>query len=95
MHETVENRVGERRVADDVVPLVYGKLAGHDRRADAVAVLEQVVAVLRGEGGQPAATGCSFTTAAAMLTTLTKALSEGRFDDKLKVFTIPRLLIID
>ena len=36
-----------------------------------------------------------FTTAAAMLTTLTKALSEGRFDDKLKVFTIPRLLIID
>ncbi len=36
-----------------------------------------------------------FTTAAAMLTTLTKALSEGRFDDKLKVYTIPRLLIID
>ena len=36
-----------------------------------------------------------FTTAAAMLTTLTKALGEGRFDDKLKVFTIPRLLIID
>ena len=36
-----------------------------------------------------------FTTAAAMLSTLTKALSEGRFDDKLKVFTIPRLLIID
>ena len=36
-----------------------------------------------------------FTTAAAMLTTLTKALSEGRLDDKLKVYTIPRLLIID
>ena len=36
-----------------------------------------------------------FTPAAAMLTTLTKALGEGRFDDKLKVFTIPRLLIID
>ena len=36
-----------------------------------------------------------FTTAAAMLTTLTKALSDGRVDDKLKVFTIPRLLIID
>ena len=36
-----------------------------------------------------------FTTAAAMLTTLTKALSEGRFDDKLKIYTIPRLLIID
>ena len=36
-----------------------------------------------------------FTTVAAMLTTLTKALNEGRFDDKLKVFTIQRLLIID
>ena len=36
-----------------------------------------------------------FTTASAMLTTLTKALSEGRLDDKLKVYTIPRLLIID
>ena len=34
-----------------------------------------------------------FRTAATMLTTLTKALSEGRFDDKLKVFTIRRLLI--
>ena len=56
MHETVENRVGERRVADDLMPLVDGKLAGHDRRADAVAVLEdleQVVAVFGGEGGQP------------------------------------------
>ena len=36
-----------------------------------------------------------FTTAAAMLTTLTKALSEGRLEDKLKVYTVPRLLIID
>lgn len=36
-----------------------------------------------------------FTTAAGMLTTLTKALREGRFEDKLKVYTIPRLLIID
>ena len=30
-----------------------------------------------------------------MLTTLTKALSEGQSDDKLKVYTIPRLLIIN
>ena len=36
-----------------------------------------------------------FTTAAAMLTTLSRALSEGRLEDKLKVFTVPRLLIID
>lgn len=36
-----------------------------------------------------------FTTAAALIATLTKALNEGRLDDKLKVYTVPRLLIID
>jgi DNA replication protein DnaC len=36
-----------------------------------------------------------FTTAAAMIATLTKALTEGRLEDKLKLFTVPRLLIID
>lgn len=36
-----------------------------------------------------------FTTAAAMLTALTRALSEGRLEEKLKVYTVPRLLIID
>jgi DNA replication protein DnaC len=36
-----------------------------------------------------------FTTAAAMIATLTRALGEGRLEDKLKVFTVPRLLIVD
>lgn len=36
-----------------------------------------------------------FSTASAMLTTLGKALAEGRLEDKLKVYTVPRLLIID
>lgn len=36
-----------------------------------------------------------FTTAATMLTTLTKALSENRLEDKLKLYTVPRLLLID
>ena len=36
-----------------------------------------------------------FTTAATMITALTKALTEGRLEDKLKVYTVPRLLIID
>lgn len=36
-----------------------------------------------------------FTTAATLIQTLTRALAEGRFDDKLKVYTMPRLLIID
>jgi DNA replication protein DnaC len=36
-----------------------------------------------------------FTTAANMIATLTRALSEGRLDDKLKMFTVPRLLLID
>jgi len=36
-----------------------------------------------------------FTTAANLMTTLTKAHGEGRLDEKLKFFTTPRLLIID
>ena len=36
-----------------------------------------------------------FTTAAAMIATLTKALAEGRLEEKLKLYTVPRLLIID
>ncbi len=36
-----------------------------------------------------------FTTAANMITTLTKALSEGKLEDKLKMYTVPRLLIVD
>lgn len=36
-----------------------------------------------------------FTTAAAMIATLTRALAEGRLEDKLKGYTVPRLLIID
>ncbi len=36
-----------------------------------------------------------FTSAANLIATLTKAHAEGRLDEKLKVFTAPRLLIID
>jgi DNA replication protein DnaC len=36
-----------------------------------------------------------FTTAAALIATLTRALTENRMEDKLKLYTIPRLLIID
>ncbi len=36
-----------------------------------------------------------FTTAAGMITALTRAASEGRLEDRLKVFTVPRRLIID
>lgn len=36
-----------------------------------------------------------FTTAAAMIAKLTAALAEGRLDDKLKLYTVPRLLIVD
>jgi DNA replication protein DnaC len=36
-----------------------------------------------------------FTTAAALVTALTKALAEGRLEDKLKLYTMPRLLVID
>lgn len=36
-----------------------------------------------------------FTTAAAMIATLSRALAEGRIEEKLKVYAVPRLLIID
>ena len=36
-----------------------------------------------------------FTTAAAMITALTKALSEGRGEEKIRHYTVPHLLIID
>lgn len=36
-----------------------------------------------------------FTTAAAMIATLEKAVTEHRLEEKLKIYTIPRLLIID
>lgn len=36
-----------------------------------------------------------FTTAANMIATLTKALAENKLEDKLKTFTVPRLLIVD
>jgi DNA replication protein DnaC len=36
-----------------------------------------------------------FTTAAVLIAALTRALGEGRLDDKLKLYTVPRLLIVD
>jgi DNA replication protein DnaC len=36
-----------------------------------------------------------FTTAATMIAALTRALNENRLEDKLKFYTVPRLLIID
>lgn len=36
-----------------------------------------------------------FTTAAAMIAKLTAALAEGRLEEKLKLYTVPRLLVID
>jgi DNA replication protein DnaC len=36
-----------------------------------------------------------FTTAIALIAALTRALSEGRLEEKLKVYTVPRLLIVD
>jgi DNA replication protein DnaC len=36
-----------------------------------------------------------FTTAAALIASLTRALTEGRLEERLKLYTVPRLLIID
>ena len=56
VHEAVEDGIGQGWVADDVMPVLDGKLAGGDGGAYAVAVLddlEQVAAVLGAELGQP------------------------------------------
>ena len=36
-----------------------------------------------------------FTTAAALITALTRAATEGRLEERLKLYTVPRLLIVD
>ena len=41
VHQTVENSVSERRVADIVVPVIDGKLAGDQCRASADTVIEE------------------------------------------------------
>ena len=38
--DAIEDGVGEGRLADDIVPLVEGELAGDERRAAAIAVLD-------------------------------------------------------
>jgi hypothetical protein len=40
--DAIEDGVGESRVADDIVPLVEGELAGNERRAAAIAVLDDL-----------------------------------------------------
>ena len=55
VHEAVEDSVGERRVADDVVPALDGDLAGDDRGCAPMAIfddLEQIAALGGAEDGQ-------------------------------------------
>lgn len=52
MHEAVEDRVSQGRIADRLVPVLDWQLAGYDRRARAVPViedLEQIPAAFVGE----------------------------------------------
>ena len=37
----------------------------------------------------------AFTTAASMIAALSRAVSENRLDERLKIYTVPRLLIVD
>jgi hypothetical protein len=49
--DAVEDGVGQRRIADDFVPVVDRHLAGDDQRAGAVAILDdlQQIALLFGK----------------------------------------------
>ena len=42
VHEAVEDGVGDGRVGDQLVPVLDGELAGHDRRASPVAVITRL-----------------------------------------------------
>src|SRR5262245_859368 len=51
MHEAIEERVGDGRIWDQLMPMLDGDLAGDDRGASAVTVVddvEQVATLLRG-----------------------------------------------
>ncbi len=50
MHQPVEDRIAQRRIADQCMPFAHRHLAGDQRRAVAVAVIQQLkhVAPLRG-----------------------------------------------
>ena len=54
MHEAIEDSIGKRRVTDGLVPVLDGKLAGDERGAHIVAVLEkfeEITSALLSKGG--------------------------------------------
>ena len=53
MHEAVEDSVGEGRIADDLVPSVDRQLAGDQRRAGAITVLDDFHEVAPLVGREP------------------------------------------
>ena len=56
VHEAVEDGICGCRIDDHLVPVIDGELAGHDRGAAAVTIVddfEQVAALLRGRRRQP------------------------------------------
>src|SRR5262249_33406873 len=55
VHEAIEDGIGDGRIGDQLVPVLDGDLAGDDRGASAVTVVddvEQIATLLRGEWGQ-------------------------------------------
>jgi hypothetical protein len=56
VHQTIQDGIGQRGVADGGVPVIDGQLAGNDGRARSMSVVEhfqQVAPVQVVEGGQP------------------------------------------
>jgi hypothetical protein len=55
MHEAIQDRISQRRLAQIRMPSIHGELAGDQCRAGIDAViedLEQISPILRAEGGQ-------------------------------------------
>src|SRR5207253_10734795 len=53
MDDAIEDGVGEGRLTDDLVPLVEGELAGDERRAAAIAVLDDLHQIAPLIGSEP------------------------------------------
>ncbi len=55
MNDTVQDRVGEGRIADQVVPTIHGNLAGDQCGAAAVALFDDRQQIVPLFGGEPEA----------------------------------------
>src|SRR5271167_3296544 len=72
VHEPIEDRVGDGRIGDCLMPVIDWQLAGHNRRAAIVPILDNLkdVATLLGRVARPQSSRTSNSTRARLLRSL-------------------------